>query len=239
MLVVDLNADLGEGAGHDTELLPLITSANVCCGFHAGGLEEASRTIAAACQHGVAIGAHPGFADREHFGRRELPLQPDDVRTLTAYQLGALIALADTLDARILYVKPHGALYHQLARDRRLAHAFVLAVQRWNLPVVGWPGSHLEAACLGRLPFIREGFADRRYRPDGTLVPRHEPDALLEDPHEAAEQAERLVREQGIQTLCVHGDTPKAVTLVQNLREFLLTRGCILRPFVGCTPSIQ
>ncbi|MCS7020307.1 MAG: LamB/YcsF family protein [Gemmataceae bacterium] len=231
--VLDLNADVGEGVGNEAALLPLISSANVCCGFHAGGVAEAVRTIQEASRRGIVIGAHPGFADREHSGRRELAVTPDDVRYLTAYQLGALQALAEALGCSLRYVKPHGALYHQLCRNRSLAEAFVAVVERWHWPVVGLPDSQLEWACRGRVPFVREGFADRRYRPDGTLVPRTEPHALLHDPQEAFGQAQRLIQQSNIRTLCIHGDTPGAVDLARQLRNLLQTHGYVIESFVA------
>jgi UPF0271 protein len=239
MKTIDLNADVGEGMGTESELLPLISSANVCCGLHAGGVEEAARTIGEAIRLGVTIGAHPGYADREQFGRREQPVTVEEVRHLTVYQVGALQALAESLGGWVSYVKPHGAFYHQLCRERMLAEAFVRALERWQLPVVGLPASQLEAACQGHLPFIREGFLDRRYRPDGSLVPRHEPHALILDPQEAVAQAERLLQDFGIQTLCVHGDTPQAVALVRNVRAELLRQGYLIRSFVRWNEDVR
>lgn len=232
MKVIDLNADVGEGAGSDAEILPLISSANVCCGLHAGGVEESARTIREAMRAGAVIGAHPGYADREHCGRREWSVTAEQVQHLMLYQVGALQALAEAMGGRVCYVKPHGALYHQLCRERPLAEACVQVLEHWHLPIVGLPGSQLEAACQGRLPFIREGFLDRRYRPDGSLVPRHEADALILDPQQAIAQAERLLQHWGVQTLCVHGDTPEAVALIRNVRAELLRQGYLIRSFV-------
>jgi UPF0271 protein len=232
MLAIDLNADVGEGTGNDETLLSLVTSANISCGFHAGGLMEAAHTIIAARQRGVVIGAHPGYADREHFGRRELSVQAQDVYLLAAYQIAALASLAEALETQVRYVKPHGALYHQLARQAQLADAFVQAVSRWGYPIVGLPNSQLEHACQGRLPFIREGFADRRYQSDGTLVPRQHPHALINDPQEAAEQAEQLIQQFHIRTLCLHADTPAAVTLALRLRQLLAAKGYTFCSFV-------
>jgi len=229
---IDLNADLGEGAGFDAELMPLVTSANVCCGLHAGGPGEIARTLSLANKHGVVVGAHPGYADREHFGRRELDLDNRELVSLCVYQLGALEAMAEALGMGVHYVKPHGALYNQACRDRELADLFVIAAAQFRLPVVGLPGSKIEAACRDRVPFVPEGFADRRYRPDGTLVPRSEPDAFVDDPAEAATQVERLVRERGVRTICVHGDNPDAVAFTRAVREALLERGFTLKYFV-------
>jgi UPF0271 protein len=226
---VDLNADLGEGAGADLELLELVTSANVCAGLHAGTVAGIAETIRAARARGVAVGAHPGFADRANFGRAEQPVSPDDVFALVVYQLGALSALAHG----VKYVKPHGALYHQVNRDTELAGALIEAARRFGeLPIVGLPNSALEAACrsLGHA-FVREGYADRRYRTDGTLVPRSEPDAFVHDPVEAEEQVERLIREHAVRTICVHGDNPEAVAFARAVRAALLARGFALRAF--------
>lgn len=223
---IDLNADLGEGAGFDAELMPLITSANVCCGLHAGGPAEIARTLVLAKQYGVVIGAHPGYADREHFGRVEQALPSDDVFTLCRYQLGALMALGE-----VRYVKPHGALYNQACRDRTVARPVVLAAALYDLPLVGLPGSALEWAASDAVPFVAEGFADRRYRTDGSLVPRTEPDAFVHDPEEAVSQVEWLIRERGVRTICVHGDNPAAVAFTTAVRAALLTRGFTLKAF--------
>jgi UPF0271 protein len=229
---IDLNADLGEGAGFDAELMPLITSANICCGLHAGGPGEIARTLALANKHGVAIGAHPGYADREHFGRRELHLDNRELISLCVYQLGALQAMAEALGMGVHYVKPHGALYNQVCRERELADLFVIAAAQFQLPVVGLPGSQLESACADRVSFVTEGFADRRYRPDGSLVPRTEPDAFVDNPDEAVKQVEWLVHDKHIQTICVHGDNPDAVTFTKAVRDALLARGFELKYFV-------
>ncbi|AWM41285.1 LamB/YcsF family protein [Gemmata obscuriglobus] len=225
---IDLNADLGEGGGRDAELMPLITSANVCCGLHAGGPSEIAATLALAGQHGVTVGAHPGYADRANFGRIEQSLLPDDVAALCLYQLGALLALTP----KVRYVKPHGALYNQACRDRTLAHTVVEVAASYDLAVVGLPGSQLEAATKTlNSRFVPEGFADRRYRPDGSLVPRTEPDAFVHDPAEAVSQVEWLVRAKGVRTICVHGDNPEAVTFTRAVRASLLARGFTLKAF--------
>jgi UPF0271 protein len=228
---IDLNADLGEGAGFDAELMPLITSANICCGLHAGSPGEIAKTLGLAHKHGVAIGAHPGYADRENFGRREMHLGNQDLVALCVYQLGALDTMAAALGLSVRYVKPHGALYNQACRDREIAELFVMAAAQLGLPVVGLPESQLESVTFDRVQFVREGFADRRYRPDGSLVPRSEPDAFISDPAEAAEQVERLFREKGIRTVCVHGDNSDAVQFTRSLRDALVARGYTLKAF--------
>ncbi|HJZ59478.1 MAG TPA: 5-oxoprolinase subunit PxpA [Gemmataceae bacterium] len=230
---IDLNADLGEGAGFDAELMPLISSANVCCGLHAGDPGVIWTTLELAKKHGVAVGAHPGYADREHFGRRELAVTGDDVFRSCQYQLGALYALTRILHVELRYVKPHGAMYNQACRDRALACGIIEAAEGFNdLPVVGLPGSEMEKEARDQsYPFIPEGFADRRYRPDGSLVPRTEPDAFVHDPDEAVKQVEWLIREKGVRTICVHGDNPQAVAFTKAVREALLARGFTLKPF--------
>jgi UPF0271 protein len=228
---IDLNADLGEGADFDAALMPLITSANVCCGLHAGGPGEIAKTLVLANKYGVAVGAHPGYADREHFGRSELQLGNQEMVALCVYQLGALEAIASALGMSVRYVKPHGALYNQACRECPVADLFVIAAAQFQLPVVGLPDSQLEMACRGHVPFVPEGFADRRYRPDGSLVPRTEPDAFVHDPDESVKQVDWLIREKGVRTICVHGDNPQAVAFTKAVRTALLARGFALKAF--------
>lgn len=228
---IDLNCDLGEGAGTDAELLPLITSANVCCGAHAGTTAGIIETLELAAKHGVAIGAHPGHADREHFGRRELPLPPQEVLEETSRQIAQLKVLARGANLAVRYVKPHGGLYHQACRDDAYAEAVVAACVLHSLPVIGLPGSRLEFVASGRIPFFAEGFADRAYRADGSLVPRDQPGAFIENPNDAARQVLALLAERGVRTICVHGDNPQAVAFVRMVRTELLKAGAELRTF--------
>jgi UPF0271 protein len=228
---IDLNADLGEGAGFDAELMPLITSANVCCGLHAGGPAEIAKTLVLANKFGVAVGAHPGYDDREHFGRQEFELGNQELVALCVYQLGAIVSMAAVLGMAVRYVKPHGALYNQACRDRRIADLFVVGVAQFDFPVVGLPKSELAAACGEQLEFVAEGFADRRYKPDGSLVPRTDPDAFVHNPEEAVKQVEWLIAEKGVRTICVHGDNPEAVAFTKAVRDTLLTRGFTLKAF--------
>jgi UPF0271 protein len=228
---IDLNCDLGEGCAYDAELMPLITSANIACGFHAGDPAVAHAALRSAAQHEVHVGAHPGFADREHFGRRELARTEQQVFEECVYQIGALAGLARAVGVPLRYVKPHGALYNLACRDDAYANPVVAATTLFELPLLGLPNSRLQALCAGRCPFVAEGFADRRYLPDGSLVPRARADAFVEDPAEAVRQAEWLLREKGVRTLCVHGDNPKAVAFVRLLREALIGQGFTLRAF--------
>jgi UPF0271 protein len=228
---IDLNCDLGEGCPYDAELMPLITSANVACGFHAGDAATARAALRLAGQHGVQVGAHPGFPDREHFGRRELPRTETQIFEDCVYQIGALAGLARAVGISLRYVKPHGALYNLACRDDAYARPIVEATCLFGLDLMALPQSRLEALGAGRCAFIREGFADRRYQPDGSLVPRSQPDAFVKDTDEAVRQAEWLLRERGVRTLCVHGDNPQAVAFVRALRQALLEQRIAIRKF--------
>ena len=223
-MIVDLNADLGEGAGHDAELMRFITSANICCGEHAGGPDAMRAAVAEAQRHGVVIGAHPGYADRVNFGRAAVELEPHAVKGLCFRQIAALIAAG----AEVKYLKPHGALYHRAMTDAGTAWGVAQAAEAFGIPCVGLPGSQLETVSES---YIAEGFADRRYRPDGTLVPRDRPDAMIGSVAEALAQVEWLLRDRGIRTICVHGDNPTALELARALHEVLPARGHILRAF--------
>lgn len=228
---VDLNCDLGEGCPFDAELMPLITSANVACGLHAGDPATAFATLSLAARHGVQVGAHPSFNDRASFGRRDIEQPEQQTFAECVYQIGALDALARAAGVTLAYVKPHGALYNMACRDDAVARPVVEAACRFGLPLMALPGSRLEAACAGRCGFIAEGFADRRYLPDGSLVSRSRPDAFVVDPAEAVRQAEWLLREKGVRTLCVHGDNPQAVAFVRALRTALAGKGIAVRKF--------
>jgi UPF0271 protein len=237
---LDLNCDLGEGCPHDAELMPLITSANIACGFHAGDAATAHAALILAAKHGVRAGAHPGFADREQFGRRELPLSEEQIFEQCVYQIGALGGLARAAGTALHYIKPHGALYNLACRDDAYARPIVAAAALFGLALMALPDSRLETLCAGRCAFIREGFADRRYLPDGSLVPRSQPDAFVTDAAEAARQAEWLLHQRGIQTLCVHGDNPHAVAFVRDLLAALQRQGIVVQPILArqeTTPS--
>jgi len=241
---MDLNADVGEGMD-DAPLIPLITSANVACGFHAGGPLVMDRTVALALSHRVAVGAHPGYADRANFGREPMELPSEEVRALVLYQVGALEGFVRARGGRLAHVKAHGGLYNRAAKDRALAIAIAEAVHayRSDLVLVGLAGSvQLEAARKVGLRAVGEAFADRRYLPDGSLIPRSQPEAVLHDAAEAAEQAMRIAAEgyaiasDGSQlridaeTICLHGDTPGAVALARAVRERLESSGIVIAP---------
>ena len=241
MRQLDLNADVGEGDRQaDEALLPLITSANIACGLHAGDPKTMRDTIALAVNQGVAVGAHPGFDDREGFGRRRVQLAAAEINVLLLYQLGALHAIARAQGAVLQHVKPHGALYNQAEADEQLAVAILMAIRTFdsNLRLVGRAGSAMARAAeaLGH-PFTPEAFVDRRYRSDGSLLPRSEPAAVLTDPEEVARQVRSLVTHGEVvasdgsrvpiafETLCLHGDTPGSAVLAARIRRELSALG--------------
>ena len=247
---VDLNCDLGEsfGAyviGDDEALFALVSSANVACGFHGGDPRVMERTVASASAHGVAIGAHPGFLDLAGFGRRAIAASPDEVRTDVLYQLGALGAFCRAAGVPLRHVKAHGALYTLAVNDLPTATAIAAAVRAYDpgLRFFAPPGTALARAAAGAgLPLVREGFADRAYEPDGTLVSRRSPAALVTDPAVAAGRMLRLVTEGiiravdgsdiplAVDTICTHADTPGAVSIVAAVRARLESAGIELRP---------
>jgi UPF0271 protein len=231
LMEIDLNSDLGEGCASDGEIMALVTSANVACGFHAGDPATARLTLEAAARHDVHAGAHPSFPDRENFGRRELERSEEEIFADCVYQVGALIGLAKAVGQPLRHLKPHGALYNMACRLDACARPVVAAAELFSLPLLGLPGSRLEALSAGRCPFVPEGFADRRYLPDGSLVPRSRPDAFVEDPEEAVRQVRWLIDAGKIRTLCVHGDNPQAVAFVRELRHALTRKGFVLRAF--------
>ncbi len=230
---IDLNCDLGEGAANDAELMPLVTSANISCGVHAGDETIVRATLRLAKAHGVKIGAHPGYDDRANFGRREMSLDKDTLHTLLFRQIGDLMDWSESEGLGIYYLKPHGALYNQACRDADITAVVLNVAGMFGLPVLALPGSQLELLRGEYVGFVREGFADRRYRSDGSLVPRSEPDAMIADVAEAVAQAKRLIAERGVQSLCVHGDNPAAVDFVRELRHALIADGFDLRSFGG------
>jgi len=239
-LSIDLNADLGEGAGHDEELFELISSANIATGFHAGDSDSMHAAVSAAKKHGVAVGAHPSFFDRENFGRKELKLSNQEVFDAVAYQLGVFQAIASSAGVQPNHVKPHGALYNMAVRDDKLADAIARAIESVDPKLILFAPGNTELARAGEahgLQIAREIFADRNYLNDGWLVPRTRPDALLHDPKEASERVLRMLREGKVrsvegrdvevrgETICVHGDTPGAVEFARELRSQLKREG--------------
>jgi 5-oxoprolinase (ATP-hydrolysing) subunit A len=221
---IDLNADVGEECGQDTALMQCITSANVACGFHAGDDAAMRQTVLLARDYGVGVGAHPSFADREHFGRREMELSTTEIQSLVIRQIAALAEIASREGIRLKHVKPHGALYNMAVRDRRVADAVaraVFSIDR-SLILLGLPNSALVAAGeAAGLQTAGEAFADRAYRPDGTLVPRTEPGAVIHDPEDVLARVVGLAARPDVDTICVHGDTPGAAELASKIRAAL------------------
>ncbi len=251
---IDLNADLGEAFGSysmgtDEAVLVYVTSANVACGFHAGDPTVIDRTVARAVGAGVAVGAHPGHCDLRGFGRREIAADPAEVEADVLYQIGAVAAFARAHGARLTHVKPHGALYSQAARDEPLARAVARGMARFSrdLALVGLAGSLTlrQAAEAEGLRFAAEAFADRAYDAEGRLVPRSRPGALIADPAFAAARALRIVRDrvvtsvEGVEvpmhadTLCLHGDNPRALAIARAVREALEGAGVSVRALAG------
>jgi UPF0271 protein len=229
---IDLNADLGEGFPNDRALLERISSTSICTGAYAGSPSVILSTLEAAKKQGVIVGAHPGYPDREEFGRRERESTADDVERLILEQVETLRLLANRAGVSIRFLKPHGALYNQAQRQTEIARGVVRAASRLEIPLLGQPRTLL--ASLAReagLRYVAEGFPDRRYRPDGSLVPRSDPNALLHDLDEMAAQVERFLA-QGIETLCIHGDDPSAVVNVERVRQVLDARGIAVEGFL-------
>lgn len=221
---IDLNADVGEQCGEDAAVLRSVSSANVACGLHAGNPAVMRDTVLLARDLNVAVGAHPGFDDRDHFGRRELHLRPEEITELVVRQIDALAQVAADVGIRLQHVKPHGALYNMAVRERRVADAIARGVASVDstLLLLGLPESQLiGAAESAGLRAAREAFADRAYRPDGTLVPRTEPGAVIHEPAEVLSRVVGLAQRPDVDTICVHGDTPGAAALAAQIRAAL------------------
>ncbi len=253
MDTIDLNSDLGEGfgpwsMGDDEALLSIVNSANVACGGHAGDVETMYTTCRSAADNGVVIGAHPGYADRQGFGRRVIPMRPEEAARLVVAQVGALSAIAKLAGTEVRYVKLHGALANLAAADATVAARVVVALQLAfpTLAVLAISGTQLEfAARAGGIEVYSEIFADRAYQADGQLLPRGVPGAVI---HDAQAAAERLIAfvETGLMpvlggqqislaahSICVHGDTPGAVDMARHIRTELISAGVTPRPFLG------
>jgi UPF0271 protein len=239
-MAIDLNCDLGEGAGEDLDIVPLISSVNVACGFHAGDPVTIRATVRLAARHGVAVGAHPSYPDRAGFGRAPMARSPDEVRDDVIYQVAAVRAFCAAEGVPLVHVKPHGALYNTAAQDPALAAAICEAVRQVDpgLVVVCLAGSPMAGVVrsLG-MRCAEEAFADRGYTPEGTLVPRGRPGALVDDPEAVAERVAAMARDRRVtsvagtpvavaaDTICLHGDTPGAAALAGAIRARLLREG--------------
>lgn len=257
MTTIDLNSDLGEGygawtAGDDRAVLDLVSSANIACGAHAGDPTIMLATARAAVAQGVAIGAHVAYRDLAGFGRRPVHVTPDELHADVVHQIGAMAAAATVAGGRVTYVKPHGALYNTACADPVQAEAVVRAVADVDpsLAVLALPGSELLAAAErhGLRP-VAEAFADRAYEPDGSLVARSRPGAVLHDPDEVAARVLRMVTDGtatavdgsevrvAAESVCVHGDSPGAVAMARAIRELLSAEGVELTPFAPGTTT--
>ncbi len=251
MLTIDINSDLGEsfGAwkmGDDCAMLDVVSSANVACGFHAGDPAGILKTVKAAAERGVAIGAHVGYRDLAGFGRRNMDPSSEELIGDVIYQIGALQGLAKAAGTRVIYVKPHGALYNTIAIDARQAADVIAAIRAIDpsLVLMALAGSQLvEQARSAGLTVVAEAFADRAYTPEGNLVSRREKGSVLHDPELVAQRMLRMVRDGAIeaidgtmtkidaQSICVHGDSPGAVAIAQRLRALLEESGHAVQPF--------
>ncbi len=243
-LHVDLNADLGEGSGHDMELFDLISSANIATGFHAGDADTMHAAIIGAKDRGVTVGAHPSLFDRENFGRKELSVSAEEVFDAVHYQVGIFQAIATAAGVQVNHVKPHGALYNMAVRDEKLADAIARAVKSVDPALILFaPGKSILARAgeTHQLRVTCEVFADRNYLADGRLVPRSRPDAVLHDPGQAPARVLRMLREGKVlsvdgtdvdvraETICLHGDNPSAVEFARTLRTSLENAGVVIR----------
>ncbi len=251
--MIDLNSDLGEGFGiwpltHDDALLEIVTSANVACGFHAGDPSVLRRVTARAAERGIAVGAQVAYRDLAGFGRRFIDVDPAELVNDVIYQIAALDGFARVAGTRVSYVKPHGALYNAIVHHAEQAAAVVEAVRSYDasLPVLGLPGSEwLRQAENAGLRTVREAFADRAYTPEGTLVSRRQPGAVVHDAEEVVRRVVRMATEGTVtaidgsvvevrpDSVCVHGDTPGAVEIARGVRDALMREGVELRPFTS------
>lgn len=248
---IDLNADLGESnAGNpvsdDAAMICVVSSANTACGFHAGDPHDIAKTLEAAAERGVTIGAHVGYRDKPGFGRRFIDYAPAELADEVLYQIGALDALARSRGTKVSYVKPHGALYNTIVHHEAQAQAVVDGVKAFgDLPLLLLPGSiAIEKAEAAGLRTVREAFADRNYNPDGTLVSRRESNAVLHDPDAVAERVLRLATEGtltavdgseisiGAESVCIHGDSPGAVAMAEHIAASLDSEGIAVRSFL-------
>lgn len=230
MNTIDLNADLGEEVTDDLGLIAVVTSANVACGYHAGGAAVMRAVCTEAAERGVVVGAQVSYDDREGFGRRHLDVPFDTLVAQVAHQVGLLEEIARTCGTRVSYVKPHGALYNRVVHDEEQARAVLDG--SGDLPVLGLPGSVLLAFAeeYGRLAHP-EGFPDRAYTAEGRLVPRDQPGAVHHEPSVIAARALEMARSGEVNSVCVHGDSPAAVRSATEVRRTLETAGVVLRSF--------
>lgn len=249
MTKIDLNSDLGESfgrysLGRDSEIIPLVSSVNIACGFHAGDPDVMAKTVALAEEAGIGVGAHPGFPDLQGFGRRKMAMKPAEVKNMITYQVGALMSF--TSNKKLQHVKPHGALYNMAATDHDLAVAICEGIKQVDpdLPIYGLANSELiKAAQEVGIPYAQEAFGDRNYNADGTLVSRSLPNAVIKDSQEVAKRVKIMIENEEIiaidgtkiplkpDSICVHGDNQQALNIVSELRATLIDAGIEIIPF--------
>lgn len=244
MMIIDLNADMGEGLGSDVSLLQYVSSANIACGYHAGDPHTMRKTVESCVGLGVSIGAHPGLPDRIGFGRREMAVTPEEAGDIVLYQVGALQSFVGVAGGNLQHVKLHGALYHMAAKQAPLAQSIAKAIHLLDpkLMIYGLWGSELHAAAAAEgIRFVAEGFADRAYRADGSLAPRLFPGSVLDETALIAQQAVSIVKEGrvhlkgggtaevNVQTICIHGDAPHAVEHARQIALSLQNEGVIIQ----------
>jgi UPF0271 protein len=246
MSTIDINCDMGEGIGNDESIMPFISSTNISCGFHAGDEETMRQTIQSALKYHVAIGAHPSFFDKENFGRTEIFLPADEIYDLIILQLRSIEKILKTKNARLHHVKPHGALYNMSAKDPKIANAIALAVKDFDYSLVlyGLSGSYsITEAIAMDLIAANEVFADRSYQDDGSLTPRSQSRALLENSDEVIQQSLQLIKEKTVttmsgkiipvaaDTICIHGDGEHAVEFAKAIHKKLKESDIVIQAF--------
>jgi UPF0271 protein len=249
---IDINCDMGESygnviIGNDAAIFPYITSCNIACGFHGGDPVHMEKTINLALKYGARIGAHPSYPDRENFGRKKMHVPADELKAIIRYQLAALIGMTNALGGKVHYVKPHGALYNTSAESETEALAIVESIQSMdeNLAVMGLPTSRLEDAVKAKgMRFIREAFADRRYHRNGRLVSRDIPGSVIDDPHVATQQVLSIIMKKEVtsmegdiipidaQSICVHGDHPHTLAVLETIDEACKSHGIRKSAFI-------
>ena len=251
-LSIDLNGDVGEGFETDAEFIPLLTSVNVACGAHAGDEASMHQAVSLANEYQIRIGAHPGFQDREHFGRREIILSKDEIIELILSQLNRLQSVCEDHQTEVSHLKLHGALYHQASTDEGVAMSVIEAIRQFQAPiefVIGQPGTLFERLVKqAGLRFVAEAFVDRAYDQKGQLIPRSDPMAIIQNPEHAVRQAVRIVTEQSVlasnsasdtprdvpleaETLCLHGDHAGSIEFAKRVREALMAKNILIRAF--------
>lgn len=244
MQTIDLNCDMGEGMPYDSALMPYISSANIACGYHAGDEDTMKRTIELALQHNVAIGAHPGFADKENFGRKDMFLKTEKYRELIIEQLSSIKKITDAFGVKLHHVKPHGALYNMASADKMLAAVIAKAIKEFDetLILYGLSGSHLiEEAKMNQLKTASEVFADRTYRDDGKLTVRNHPNALIRDAKTAVHQVLQMMKEKTVtsvnkktvpiiaETVCIHSDGPHPVEFAKLIHQTISENNFVIK----------